>query len=114
MAKSKLEELADQYRVENLKGNTYQKDEGKKYSPTHPNALTGKGKGKGTGEYLDTYNGGSEVDIKGNPTISKTGRESLIAENETKNGAVNGPNGYGPDKPYRAPDLDGEDQYIAD
>jgi hypothetical protein len=114
MAKSKLEQLADQYRVDNLKGNTYQKDEGKKYSPTHPNALTSEGKGKGTGEYLDTYNGGSETDIKGNPNISKTGREALIAENEAKNGAVNGPNGYGPDKPYRAPDLDGEDQFIVD
>ena len=62
----------------------------------------------------DTYNGGSETDIKGNGTISKTGREALIAENESKNGAATGPNGYGPDKPYKAPELDGEDQFIVD
>ena len=115
MAKSKLEQLADEYRVENLKGNIYQKDEGKQYSDKHPNATSdGDIKGKGTGEYLDTYNGGSETDIKGDANIAKTGRNALIAENESKNGSVNGPNGYGPNKPYRAPDLEGEDQYIAD
>ena len=114
MAKSKLEKLGDEFRVENLKGNTYKKDDSKQYSSKHPNALTSEGKGKGTGEYLDTYNGGSETDIKGNGTISKTGREALIAENESKNGAATGPNGYGPDKPYKAPELDGEDQFIVD
>ena len=35
-------------------------------------------------------------------------------ENESKNGAATGPNGYGPDKPYKAPELDGEDQFIVD
>ena len=113
MAKTKLEIAADEARAENLIKNEYQ--ENNPYEDTHRDALSdGDEKGKGTGEYLDTYNGGSETDIKGNGTISKTGREALIAENESKNGAATGPNGYGPDKPYKAPELDGEDQFIVD
>ena len=110
MAKSRLEELADQYRVDNIKGNTYQKD--KEYGATHKNAKgDGDPKGKGTGEYLDTYNGGSDVDINGNGVDSKTGRNALLGINESKNDNPNGVKGYGPDKPYTTPDLEGEDQF---
>ena len=107
MAKSKLEKLGDEFRVENLKGNTYQKDDSKQYSSKHPNALTSEGKGKGTGEYLDTVNGGSSVDINGNGKHNgKSGRKGNIAINESKNGSTVGVNGYGPDKPYTTPIID--------
>ena len=40
MAKSKLEELSDIYRVQNLIKNDYQKVEGSSYSVTHKNAIS--------------------------------------------------------------------------
>ena len=84
------------------------------YSVTHSNALSdGDVKGKGTGsgghthytpdcnkatmndsghlnspiDYsnFDTFNGGGEYDIKGNPSISHSGREQLMAINIYKN-----------------------------
>ena len=36
MAKTKLEELGDVYRVENIIKNTYLDSEGKKYGENHP------------------------------------------------------------------------------
>jgi hypothetical protein len=82
MAKSKLEELSDIYRVQNLIKNDYQKVEGSSYSVTHKNAISdGDAKGKGTGVVGDTYNGGSDVDIYGNPSIPKTGRLQLTSQN---------------------------------
>jgi hypothetical protein len=105
---SKLEELGKQFRIDNTKGNTYQNEESKKYSSTHPNALSdGDVKGKGSGDELDTYNGGSDIDINGNPNYPGSGRKQLIARNEAKVAGPNGPNGYGPNKPYTHPDTDG-------
>ena len=96
MAKTKLEELGDQFRVENVIKNTYLDSDGKKYGATHPNALSdGDVKGKGTATNADRINntqGGGIEDIEK--------RNELIAKNESKYGATIGPNGYGPSKPY--------------
>ena len=106
MAKTKLEIAADEARAENLIKNEYQ--ENNPYEDTHRDALSdGDEKGKGTGEYLDTVNGGSSVDINGNGKHSgNSGRKGNIAINESKNGSTVGVNGYGPDKPYTTPIID--------
>jgi hypothetical protein len=86
MGKTKLEKLADQFRIDNTKANTYLPGSGKQYDQGHPNALAdGDDKGRG---------------INGNPTYPGTGRNQLIARNESKYGSQYGPNGYGPSKPY--------------
>ena len=101
---SKLEELGDQYRKENIVKNEYQAE--KQYHGTHPNAISnGDNKGKGTGdgsnaENINTSNGGSDIDINGNPEMPGSGRNAAIARNEAKYGATEGPNGFGPSKPY--------------
>ena len=101
---TKLEELGDEYRKENLRRNEYQDSEGKKYGEGHPNATSdGDNKGKGAGgnsDLINTTEGGSDVDINGNPSEPGTGRNALIARNEGKYGSTTGPNGYGPNKPY--------------
>jgi hypothetical protein len=101
MAKSRLEELGDEYRKDNLIKNTYQNNESKKYSGTHPNATSdGDNKGKGTGNFLDTYNGGSDMDINGNPNEPGSGRIKNIAKNQ-----------YNEDNPYTTPDVEGDGQF---
>lgn len=68
-----------------------------RYSGTHPNALSdGDNKGKGTGVFLDTYNGGADFDINGNPAAAGSGRIQNIAINEYN--SLNG---------YTAPDTGG-------
>jgi len=100
MAKSKLEIAADEARAENLIKNEYQ--ESNPYDDTHKDALS-DGDEKG----IDTTDGGSSVDINGNGKHSgKSGRKGNIAINESKNGSVDGVNGYGPDKPYTTPIID--------
>lgn len=102
--KTKLEELADQFRVTNVIKNTYYNESGKEYKATHPNALAdGDSKGRGTNgnsDAINTATGGNSIDIYGNPSDPGSGRLSLIANNESKYGSVTGPNGYGPNKPY--------------
>ena len=104
MAKTKLEELGDVYRVDNVIKNTYLDSDGKRYKETHPNALSdGDNKGKGTGgnsDQLNTSSGGGDWDINGNPSEPGTGRNALIARNEANYGSTTGPNGFGPSKPY--------------
>ncbi len=96
MGKSKLEELGDEYRKQNLIKNEYQKSESGKYSVTHPNAISdGDNKGKGTSTVGDTNNGGSDIDINGNPEIPKSGRNQQLSMNL-----------YNADSPYRNPDTD--------
>ena len=96
MGKTKLEELGDQFRVENVIKNIYLNSDGKQYSAMHPNALSnGDEKGKGTSGNADALNsskGGSSTDV--------AAREDLVARNEGKYGSTTGPNGYGPSKPY--------------
>jgi len=95
---TKLEELADQYRVDNIIKNHYQNGDGKEYGATHKNAISdGDSKGKGAGDgsnsdSLNTSNAGSIEDIET--------RNELIAKNEGKYDATIGPNGFGPSKPY--------------
>ncbi len=60
MAKTKLEELGDVYRVDNVIKNTYLDSDGKRYKGTHPNALSdGDVKGKGTNGNADQSGGHS-------------------------------------------------------
>jgi len=110
---TKLEELGDKYRVDNIRRNEYQPSDGKGYGANHPNALgDGDDKGKGMGgnsDQINTTEGGSDVDINGNPSEPGTGRNALIAPNESKYGSTTGPNGYGPSKPYY-PDYIAKDQ----
>lgn len=106
MKKTKLSELGDQFRTENVIKNTYLDSDGKKYNiqGTHPNALSdGDDKGRGTSgnsDQLNTINGGNDIDINGNPNYPGSGRNQLIARNESKYDTTLGPKGYGPNKTY--------------
>ena len=59
------------------------------YTATHPNATQAQGgvddrlnsKGKGTGEYLDTRNGGGSVDINGRPELGIGARQDAFTKN---------------------------------
>jgi len=110
---TKLEELGDIYRTENIIKNTYQNAEGNEYNENHPNALSdGDNKGKGIGgnsDQLNTNTGGSDIDINGNPTEPGTGRNALMSKNSAKYKAELGPNGFGPDKPYYPDYIMGEE-----
>jgi hypothetical protein len=68
---SKLEEIAIAKRKELIAGNTYNSvSDTNKYSATHTRAMsdnTTPVNGKGTGVFLDTYNGGGSLDINGSP-----------------------------------------------
>lgn len=102
MAKSKLEELGDIFRKDNLIKNEYQKDENGQYTATHPNATSdGDSKGKGTGVNYDTFNGGSDIDINGNPSVPKSGRKQLTSMNT-----------YNKDNEYKVPDTSGNEDQV--
>jgi hypothetical protein len=49
---------------------------------------------------MDTYNGGGDMDINGNPNYAGSGRLAAIANNTSKWG-------YGPESPYQAPEIEG-------
>jgi hypothetical protein len=106
MEQTKLSELGEQFRTENVIKNTYLNSDGKKYNiqGTHPNALSyGDNRGRGTGgnsDSLNTINGGNDIDINGNPDYPGSGRNQLIARNESKYDTTLGPKGYGPNKTY--------------
>jgi len=73
------------------------------YTATHTKALSDQKtpvKGKGTGVFLDTYNGGGSIDVYGNPTYGGSGRLPAIANNLSTWG-------YGPSAYYKAPDTSG-------
>jgi len=110
---TKLEELGDEYRKDNLRRNEYQDSDGKRYDEGHPNAKgDGDSKGKGMGgnsDLINTTSGGSDIDVNGNPSEPGTGRNALIARNESKYGSQTGPNGYGPNKPYYPDYIANED-----
>lgn len=80
-------ELADTARTQYLSQNLYRAD--CPYTAQHKNAKMeagGKGdplnkKGKGTGSYMDTENGGGRCDIKGVPELTYSGRERLLSIN---------------------------------
>lgn len=73
------------------------------YTATHTKALSDQStpvKGKGTGVFLDTYNGGGSVDVYGNPTYGGSGRIAAYANNLSTWG-------YGPSAYYTTPNTSG-------
>ncbi len=86
MASNKLEQAAIAARNATLPINTYNDDSsGNEYSATHTRALSDQNTpvaGKGTGVFLDTYNGGGSLDINGNPAAAGSGRIQNVASNQ--------------------------------
>jgi hypothetical protein len=99
---NKLEQAAIAARNALLPKNNYNNaDDANNYGATHTRALsddTTPVYGKGTGVFMDTYNGGGSLDIYGIPTAAGSGRLSAIANNVAKWG-------YGPNQFYTAPDT---------
>lgn len=95
---NELEQVAINQRNSLIPLNEYNSsDQSQKYSSSHPNALSdGDNKGKGTNLYLDTYNGGADFDINGNPAIVGSGRLQNISSNQ-----------YNSDNGYTTPDMSG-------
>lgn len=98
MAQSKLEQSAiDERKKEVVKNSYNDSDQANNYSPTHTKALSDQEtpiKGKGTGTYLDTQNGGGQYDINGNPLHPGSGRVKNVAVNK-----------YDSQNGYKAPDT---------
>lgn len=79
---SKLVEIGNETRPQMIQKNPY--NESNVYGIMHPNATQAKGglddpdnnKGKSplSGAYLDTQNGGSHIDIYGDPSLGGSGR----------------------------------------
>lgn len=86
MAQSKLEQIAIQERQNLIAKNTYDTNApANEYGSTHTRALSDTQTpnfGKGTGNYLDVYNGGSDIDINGNPNIGGSGRKGNTVINQ--------------------------------
>jgi len=101
---NKLEEAAIAQRNTLIATNFYNDvADANNYSATHTRALSDQLTpiaGKGTGIFLDTYNGGGDLDINGNPNIGGTGRIAAYANNGSTWG-------YTPDNYYKAPDTSG-------
>ncbi len=80
--KSKLTQIAEQYRTIIAENNVYYEESGKIYTDVHPNATTARGgiddpsniKGKNVDGYLNTSDGGSDVDKFGLPYLGVSGR----------------------------------------
>lgn len=93
MSSNKLEQAAIAARSAILPINTYNDaDDSHNYTATHTRALSDSETpvaGKGTGVFLDTYNGGGSLDINGNPAAAGSGRLSNVAVNQ-----YNGTNTY--------------------
>ena len=73
------------------------------YTATHTRALSDQQTpvyGKGTGVFLDTYNGGGSFDLNGAPNAAGSGRLAAYANNLSTWG-------YGPSAYYTAPDTSG-------
>jgi hypothetical protein len=85
----RLGDIASKAREQLILQNVYQDLSGKRYNSTHPNATQAQGgiddrlnaKGKGTGEYLDTSNGGGSIDINGRPELGGGGRLDALTKN---------------------------------
>lgn len=99
---NKLEQAAIAARERLIAKNNYNSvDDANNYSAKHTRAISDTTTpiyGKGTGIFLDTYNGGGDFDINGNPSIPGTGRLAAFANNSSTWG-------YGPTKYYSAPDT---------
>jgi hypothetical protein len=80
--KKSLLDASEAYRKELMKKNIYDKENS--YNSKHTRAMSDDETpnfGKGTGEFMDTKNGGSAIDVKGNPAIPKSGREGNLKLN---------------------------------
>lgn len=101
---NKLEEAAILRRDALMAINSYDNvTDANNYSATHTKALSDQLtplKGKGTGIFLDTYNGGGDIDINGNPTYGGSGRIAAYANNGSTWG-------YTPQSYYTIPDTTG-------
>jgi hypothetical protein len=86
---NKLEQAAIAARNATLPINTYNDDSaGNEYSATHTRALSDENTpvaGKGTGVFLDTYNGGGSLDVNGSPQAAGSGRIQNVATNQFNN-----------------------------
>lgn len=99
MASNRLELAAIAQRNTLIPFNTYNFSSGQNYGSTHTRALSDNetpAYGKGTGSYLDTYNGGSSTDIYGAPNAIGSGRIGNTTFNQYSQG-----NGY------TTPDMSG-------
>jgi hypothetical protein len=104
MSSNKLEQAAIAARTTLIAINNYDNvADANNYTATHTKALSDTQtpvKGKGTGVYLDTYNGGGSIDVYGNPTYGGSGRLAAYANNTSTWG-------YGPTSYYTTPDTSG-------
>ena len=96
---TKLEQIAIAQRDLLLTRNTYNVVSENNYGPTHTRAKSDEQtpvNGKGTGKFLDVYNGGGSLDIHGSPTKVGSGRIKNIAVNK-----------FSESKKYQKPDTSG-------
>lgn len=96
---NKLEEVAQNQRNILIARNVYNTIDEQQYKATHTRALADNETplhGKGTGVFLDTYNGGDDIDVNGNPNYIGSGR----LQNKAKNI-------FNENNPYKAPDTSG-------
>ena len=104
MSSNKLEQAAIATRNTLIAINNYDNvDDANNYTSTHTRALSDQQtpiNGKGTGVFLDTYNGGGSVDIYGASNASGSGRLAAFANNTSTWG-------YGPTSYYEHPDTSG-------
>jgi len=95
-----LEEAAIAARLRLIATNNYNNAaDANNYGATHNRALSDQispEAGKGTGIFLDTFNGGTQTDINGNPAIVGSGRKGNTVINE-----------FDSDNPYDHPDTSG-------
>lgn len=100
MSQSKLEQAAIEARNNLIPFNTYNDaDANNNYGATHTRAKSDEETpvyGKGTGVNFDSYNGGSSIDIYGNPNYAGSGRIPLLASNQ-----------YNDNNGYTTPDTSG-------
>lgn len=85
---TELEQIAIQKRNELMAANLYKNNDSDKYKETHNRALgDGDIHGKGTGIFLDTTNGGGDLDINGNPSYPGSGRIGNVVINDYQKGS---------------------------
>ena len=104
MSSNKLEQAAIVARNTLIAINGYDNAaDANNYTATHTKALSDQQtpvKGKGTGVFLDTYNGGGSLDIYGSSNAAGSGRLAAFANNTSTWG-------YGPTAYYQHPDTAG-------
>lgn len=96
---SKLEQIGIEQRNNLIANKIYNSETGNQYNSTHTRAISDTETpiyGKGTGEYMDTQNGGGSYDINGTPDNMQSGRLANLASND-----------YNPSETYQAPDTSG-------